>query len=319
MEWIFKDDPITLGDKIEKAPYNMINLKTNGLLDDIFESVFEDLASGDITHTLENRLLSHPSLSKNDIVKIKELFASVPYEYNFEPITPIFEAQKDKFKDHVPVYFIFNGSTSLISKLIKFFSKGDYTHASISTEGLSEITSFGNTYRNNGFVTENYGEFIDWRKPKYISVIAIPVPLDVYKRIKSSIVFFKNTLNNYKYSTRKLLLFKFKVREFDPKQNMTDLICTEYVSYILNLANYNMNMKFWVTPSEMQDAVKKIPPGSHVIYEGLYDGFNETLVEDYKKAYYHSDVFKKKKDIDDEVKSEEEKKRDELKNTFIKF
>ena len=91
------------------------------------------------------------------------------------------------------VYIILTNSGSLLSKVIKFYTKKEYTHVSISLDrGLRKMYSFGRLKAYNpfigGFVHEstNHGTFKRFKNTT-TCIFSVDVEEEEYETIKQTI------------------------------------------------------------------------------------------------------------------------------------
>ena len=215
-----------------------------------------------------------------------------------------------KIKDRVPIFFIFNGGNNILSRSIMLFTQSNFSHVSLSTSGLDEIISFATTSQNFGLVVENWFDFCHIRKPKYIGVHFIDVPLEEYRKIKNSIEFHKAHTKEYYYSFKKLFAVPFQpVLKYNEPNGY---ICSEFVNYIVNGTSIAETLpadeanKIIITPKDFKDKISK---KSTVVYEGLIENFNPETVK-YVYNLYDESILKKKEAIDKELIKKYEPKQD---------
>ena len=104
------------------------------------------------------------------------------------------------------VYIILTNSGSLLSKVIKFYTKKEYTHVSISLDrGLRKMYSFGRLKACNpfigGFVHEstNHGTFKRFKNTT-TCIFSVDVEEEEYETIKQTIKEFKRQRRIYKFN-----------------------------------------------------------------------------------------------------------------------
>lgn len=257
-------------------------------------------------------ILENPLLTPAEKIAVNNiLFRNLKNVTEFDnrnTILNIDEAVKEnkgKIKDRLPVFFIFNGGKNVVSSAIMFFTQGDFSHVSISTNGLNEIISFATTEQNHGLVVENYYDFVRIRKPKVIGVYASLVTLADYEKIKDSIEYYKANTNKYGYSWKKFFLFPFKSKQVTGvNKDTTELICSEYVTYLVSntelaedIQKNGGELKPLMTPTAVRDNISLV---SQQLYEGMEENFNEKVITEFYDLF-HADVLQKKKHIDDKA------------------
>ena len=255
----------------------------------------------------KNSILNNPLLTVYDREIIQEsIFSRIPKEEDFKnefTVLAIEESMDEskQIKDKIPVFFIFNGGKSLFSRMIMFFTNGDFSHASISTDGLNEIVSFATTEQNNGLVVENYYDFLRIRNPKVIGIHAVLVSFEDYKIIKESIEYYKSDVNGHKYSWKKFFMVPFQLFDKTERQDDPDLICSEFVMHMIKntdtIKELDADSEIILTPTDVRNKIKVI---SQEIYEGPPENFDESLVKNFYN-YVHKTAIDKKKQIDKEA------------------
>lgn len=192
---------------------------------------------------------------------------------------------KNKIKNMIPIYIIFNNSHSWKSKLIAKFTKGPYSHVSLSFLGLSEIISFGDNKKNNGIIIENIYEFYSNRKPSKLKVIALFLPYNDYKKIYKIVSEFRKNIRKYRYSLKELLLFPFL-----PKRSPRDIkdkekyFCSQFVIWALGnisdkISNINVDPN---TVSEMLSDTKDFI--KLILFEGDVNDFDEEFITEFENS-----------------------------------
>ena len=140
------------------------------------------------------------------------------------------------------VYIVLSASWTKVSKTIKFFTKFEYCHVSISfDENLGKMYSFWRKKINNvfnaGFVEEIPNVWmLKIYNPK-CKIVELKVSDEQYNKINERINNFKNYKNNYKYNFIGLLYILFwKSHRLNYRYT-----CTQFVASTLNRSWINLN------------------------------------------------------------------------------
>ena len=309
-------DVLSIIHKISEAP---ISNFTKDLLfyklDDVYDSILEMNGSDEISLLEVSHFIKTTSLiSEKDRQVLKDMLitetvvsvdlAPVIRELNIEE-API----EKKIKDRVPIFFIFNGGSKILSRMIMTLTRSDFSHVSISLSGLDEIISFATTKQNFGLVVENWFDFCHIRDPKNIGLHFIDVPFDEYEKIKNTIEFHKAHTSEYTYSFKKLFTVPFKPMMDYSKDDSSAYICSEFVYYLISGTSIvdhlpeKERLDLMITPKEFRD---KILVKSNIVYEGGIENFNPSSINSVYNLYDPS-VLAKKKAIDKRIEKKYEK------------
>ncbi|MEG0693027.1 MAG: hypothetical protein RR444_08085 [Oscillospiraceae bacterium] len=134
------------------------------------------------------------------------------------------------------IYVVLSSSSSLPAKAIKFFSKNNLNHSSITLDyTLHEMYSFGRLILWNPF----YGGFVREHKDKgfymkftdtYIKMYRFPVCAEVYQKTKEYLANAYENKDQYKYNLIGVLLGVFKV----PIVRENQYFCSEFVAKVFD-------------------------------------------------------------------------------------
>lgn len=284
-------------------------------LDDVYDTILEMNSSDEISLLDVSEFIKNSSLiSESDRKELVDLLITeTVMEYELTPILKelnIEEAPIDKkVKDRVPIFFIFNGGSKILSRMIMALTRSDFSHVSISLSGLDEIISFATTQQNFGLVVENWFDFCHIRAPKNIGLHFIDVPFSEYEKIKNTIEFHKAHTNEYTYSFKKLFTAPFKPLMDYSKDDSGAYICSEFVYYLISDTSITDHLPekerldLMITPKEFRE---KILAKSNIVYEGGIENFNPTSINSVYNLYDPS-VLSKKKAIDKKIEKKYEK------------
>jgi hypothetical protein len=168
------------------------------------------------------------------------------------------------------VYIVLTYSGTVLSNIVKIYTKKDYSHVSISLDkDLNQMYSFGrhNAYIAfwGGFVHESpkFGTFKRFKKTK-TKVYSLDVSKKQYNKITKIINEFD--LNKEKYSFNIIGLFAVALH-LRVKINRS-YYCAEFVKYVLDNALVKTNLPDIVKPNDFE----KIE-GIELIYKGALNKY----------------------------------------------
>lgn len=171
------------------------------------------------------------------------------------------------------IYIVFSQTNTIISKILKFITKDEYNHVSLTfNENCKEMYSFGRKYTYFALIgcfnTEDICKGLyKIKSNSKMAIYSLTVTDDQYLSIVNKINYIK--LNSKGYNIIGLLLAYFRI-----KLNRNKYYCSEFVYDVLSDKNVNIldkdNILF--KPCEL----KKIN-GLHLIYEGR--------IRDYPQIY----------------------------------
>lgn len=138
------------------------------------------------------------------------------------------------------VYIVLSQTGTLVSKIIRQYTRDPYNHASIAFDrSLGVMYSFGRKHRynvlNNGFIEENFnrGLFAVFPNAR-CCILEIPVTDEQYKTMLESVDFFLRHRENYRYNV--IGLFGYMVGIGLARKD--HFFCSQFVSYILRKAAF---------------------------------------------------------------------------------
>lgn len=169
------------------------------------------------------------------------------------------------------VYIVLTYTGTILSKIIKFYTKEEYSHVSLSLDKrLNKMYSFGRLNPYNpfigGFVHEgiDIGTFKRFKKTK-TEIYEIEVTNEQYNKIRLEIKNFKNNRKNYKFNTMGLFLAGVNYKY---KRN-NKFYCAEFVSYLIDEANLEINLPNVVKPMDF-----KKYNNLNLLYKGILKNYN---------------------------------------------
>ena len=178
------------------------------------------------------------------------------------------------------IYIILTHTGTALSKMIKSFTKDEFSHVSIALDiELKEMYSFGRLHPYNpfwaGFVHEdiNQGTF----RRFYLTttkIYSLTITEEQYKKIKDMIKQMEQERNQYTFNILGLLAAGFQKR-ITAKQSF---YCAEFVKYVIESAGINIGLPEVVKPEDF----KKIDQ-----LEEIYGG----LLQQYKIPEISQGIF----------------------------
>lgn len=171
------------------------------------------------------------------------------------------------------VYVILSQTGTMFSRALKFFTRAEYNHASISlSPTLDNMYSFGRLNPYNpfvgGFVEEgkNKGTFKRFHRTKAM-VIEFKVSVEKYNAIKYFIEYFKKNKKEFHYNYLGVLFACFKKHHTSSKR----FYCSEFVKTCLETFNIE-NAK------ELPQIIKPIDflklNNKNIIYTGFLTNYS---------------------------------------------
>ena len=166
------------------------------------------------------------------------------------------------------IYIVLSQTGTVFSKALKFFTRAEYNHASISlTPTLETMYSFGRLNPNNpfigGFVEEgkNKGTFKRFENTQAM-VIQIAVSEEKFNSIKYFIEYFDKNQHSFHYNYLGILLAMFRKNHESGKR----YYCSQFVRACLALFDIENAV-------ELPKIIKPIDflklNNKDIIYEGL--------------------------------------------------
>lgn len=153
------------------------------------------------------------------------------------------------------VYIVLSYTGTLLSKLIKIYTRKEYSHVSISLdEQLNSMYSFGriNPYVPfiGGFVQEspNYGTFKRFKNAK-TKIYSMEVTDEEYEMIKETIDSFRANKKNYKYNVMGLIA----VMAHCHLKRENFFYCAEFVKHVFDSSGVELDLPEVVKPDDFQN------------------------------------------------------------------
>lgn len=170
------------------------------------------------------------------------------------------------------IYLVFSKTGTWLSKIIKFVTKDNYIHVSLSLDdSFTEMYSFGRLNPNNpfcgGFVIENiYSGVYSKFKNSTCLIYKVPINEKQYKSLVKELDYF--ILNKEKYRYNLLGLFFVLIKKSFIRKNF--YFCSQFVSEVLMKSSiYSSDKKpEFHKPMDLLSIKNK-----EFIYEGLIKNY----------------------------------------------
>jgi hypothetical protein len=172
-----------------------------------------------------------------------------------------------------PIHIVLVKGDHLISNVITKVTNGDFSHSGLALDNdLNKIYSFNFDNKFNtggGFSLESIKEY---PKNNRLAVYTVFVTKQAYDKVSENLQNFMNNIKKTGYSIVNLVTFPFK----NIKINMSDnMICSQFVDYILNIANVNITKDdaSKVSPNGLYFAIKSNPK-AYKVFDGEVKDFD---------------------------------------------
>lgn len=187
--------------------------------------------------------------------------------------------------DQEPVFLILTkGKTPVISHGIKFVTKSEYSHASITFDPeLKEAYSFNMRKQNWGFIRETLESF----KDNVISVFAFFAPKNIVTKLKKTIYDFANHETNFD-----LRIFANKIFHINHKvsNNEYNQVCSTFVDTVLKSGGINLVGNQQIpSPADIYNGAKSQPNKIFEVYYGIAPKYNGKKVKNQINYLIHSE------------------------------
>ena len=170
------------------------------------------------------------------------------------------------------IYVVLSQTGTMFSRALKFFTRAEYNHASISlSPTLDKMYSFGRLNPYNpfigGFVEEgkNIGTFRRFYKTQAL-VLEFKVSVEKYKAIQYFIEYFKKNKQDFHYNYLGVLFACFKKNHTSSKR----FYCSEFVRDCLKVFDVE-------NANELPNIIKPIDflklNNKTIVYEGLLKNY----------------------------------------------
>ncbi len=172
------------------------------------------------------------------------------------------------------IYIILTYTRTLLSNIIKTYTKDEYTHVSISLDkGLNGMYSFGRLNPYNafigGFIHEktDEGTFKRFKNTKAM-IYSLEIEEEQYKKVKEKIKEMEQEKETYRFNIWGLFAVSIHKKIKAPRT----FYCAEFVKYILEEAGVELELPEIIRPQNFKDI-----PNKKIQYEGLLRNFKEEI------------------------------------------
>lgn len=169
-------------------------------------------------------------------------------------------------KKNKKIYIILSYTGTILSKIIKLYTRKKYSHTSISLdENLENMYGFGrtNAYNpfNGGFVHESpkWGTFKRFYKTKAV-ILSLEVSEEQYQGVVDTLEKFKAEEKKYKYNYLGVVFAAFN----KPHHKKYRYYCSEFVQHVLEQAKIKTNLPSLSRPMDFLN-IENI----EIVYEGV--------------------------------------------------
>lgn len=172
-----------------------------------------------------------------------------------------------------PLFIVLTYVASGAARLITRFTKGIYSHAAISLESdLNRIYSYN--VMDNGFAIESIDRYLNIDPNSNMAVYTILLNKDDLLKVKTKLDYFLLNKKNTKYSVLNIL----GVMINKPVELANDMICSQFVDYILKTVDIDITHKHsgLVTPNDLYIAMN---PSVYKIFEGKMVDYDKKKVD----------------------------------------
>ena len=152
------------------------------------------------------------------------------------------------------IYIVLTYTGTIISKIVKFYTRKTYSHVSIALDkNLEDMYSFGRLRPYNafiaGFVHERMdsGTFKRFKETKAI-VFWLEVTDEQYDKIEKTIGYMKLHKEKYKFNLIGLFLVSIHIKRI----KKYSFYCAEFVKYVLQNAGIGKNLPKIIKPEDFK-------------------------------------------------------------------
>lgn len=173
------------------------------------------------------------------------------------------------------IYFVLTYSGTILGKIIRFKTKKIYTHVSISLdENLEKMYSFSRIHPYNcfvgGFMHEKLNEGCYKRFKNTKAMVCYMEITDYqYEKLEEQIKIFELNKTIYKFNVLGLIYIFFNKKIH--RKNY--FYCAEFIKYILQEANVNLNLPDMPRPENFEHLQK-----ATTVYTGLLNKYSVAQV-----------------------------------------
>lgn len=178
------------------------------------------------------------------------------------------------------IYIVLTHTGTLLSKIIKYYTKDEFSHCSISLDKeLNEMYSFGRLHPYNAFLGGFVHEYIDKGTFKRFyktraKIYSLKLSDDQYEKMKEIVMNIQKEKEKYKFNILGLFLAGLHIRRTEEYS----FYCAEFVKYVIENAGVNIELPEIIKPEDF----KYIEPLKEV-YSGLLNEVHKNKIKTYIK------------------------------------
>ena len=265
--------------KLDKA-YNSGNIE---LVNETKQAILDLAWNPECRFNAKNRM----RISEKKREELKSRFNKFIYSMdgfmnNLDTVQEVVQESALSEVDKYPLYVVLTYTGTGFGRLINAYTHGIYSHAAISLDAdMTRLYSFN--IKDNGFTVESIAGYLKENKESTMVIYTIFINKKDLVKIKTKLDYFLLNKKKTKYSI--LNIIGLMVNK--PIQLANDMICSQFVDYILKTIDIDMTNKHsgLVTPN---DLYMSLNPNIYKMYEGKVSDY------DYKKMEKLKDLFIKK-------------------------
>lgn len=192
------------------------------------------------------------------------------------------------------IYIVLTHTGTTLSKIIKSYTKDEFSHVSIALDSqLQKMYSFGRLHPYNPFWGGFVHEYIDKGTYKRFyrtttRVYSYEVTEEQYEKLKNNIKQIEANKEDYEFNIAGLVAVGFHKKIGKEKS----FYCAEFVKYVIEKANINMNLPTVIKPEDFKNV-----EGLQEIHNGLLRKYNETKLDVAKILIENLSTYTKKEGI----------------------
>ena len=173
------------------------------------------------------------------------------------------------------IYIILTHTGTVLSKIIKSYTKDEFSHISISLDAeLEEMYSFGRLRPYNAFIGGFVHEYIDKGtfqrfRNTMSKIYSLEVTEEQYEKIENSIREIQKEKDIYKFNILGLIAAGLN-KKIKGKHSF---YCAEFVKYVIEKADMNIALPEIVKPEDFKNI-----QGLNEIYSGLLRDYKSSKI-----------------------------------------
>lgn len=175
------------------------------------------------------------------------------------------------------IYIILTYSGTILSKIIKYYTKDEFSHVSIALDSdLKQMYSFGRLHPYNpflgGFVHERIysGTFKRFSNTR-AKIYSLEVNEEQYNKLKYAIFYIKRLRKSYTFNILGLFAVGFNIKIKSERA----FYCAEFVKHVLDKASIKTELPDLVKPEDFK-LIKNLKPE----YDGFLRLYNENRIKE---------------------------------------